>query len=149
MHNVYFVSSEDSGESNALISIEFKLYSRIRHSPANDIHLFPMDTFSGPNMIRQTGKAYGLLHQWYLWMKVRTINRKEWFRTEYLDALNQARIFIFLLEFYQDPPLIWKDDLSVDKVSVSPKPELSCGGCGSKLKHFINYRRNGRNIAPR
>ena len=27
MHNVYFVSSEDSGESNALISIEFKLYS--------------------------------------------------------------------------------------------------------------------------
>ena len=26
MHNVYFVSSEDSGESNALISIEFKLY---------------------------------------------------------------------------------------------------------------------------
>ena len=27
MENVYFVSSEDSGESNALISIEFKLYS--------------------------------------------------------------------------------------------------------------------------
>ena len=26
MENVYFVSSEDSGESNALISIEFKLY---------------------------------------------------------------------------------------------------------------------------
>ena len=25
MHNVYFVSSEDSGESNALISREFKL----------------------------------------------------------------------------------------------------------------------------
>ena len=82
-------------------------------------------------------------------MQVRTINRKEWFRTEYLDALNQASIFIFLLEFYQDPPLIWKDDLSVDKVSVSPEPELSFGGCGPKLKHFIHYRRNGRNIAPR